>query len=104
MTFERDGFYATLRSKIYKEFSKTDNKVMNLGPPTLTKVFADLMLLISMTLTLVAGSYTATDQKLAIGVTIATGLFNGLFIGIGHNFMHQKDNFRRHYMDISGAR
>jgi hypothetical protein len=35
-------------------------------------------------------------------IAAVTGVLNGAFIGIGHNFMHQADNFRRHYMNISG--
>lgn len=38
----------------------------------------------------------------AVGITVLVGILNGFFIGIGHNFMHQKTNLRRYYMDISG--
>ena len=33
---------------------------------------------------------------------IATGVLNGFFVGIGHNFLHQANNFRRLYQDLSG--
>jgi len=33
---------------------------------------------------------------------MAAGITNGMFIGIGHNFMHQRTNFRRHYLNLSG--
>jgi len=38
----------------------------------------------------------------AAASAIASGIFNGAFIGIGHNFLHQRDNVRRHYQDIAG--
>jgi fatty acid desaturase len=98
LTFHKDGFYATFREKVWKKFSKT----AQLGPSTSAVIFADTMAVISTGLIYLAGTYVATSMQLAICTTVLVGIVNGFFIGIGHNFMHQKTNFRRFYMDISG--
>ena len=100
LTFHPDGFYCTLRKKIWRDFGSSIKKdtrtVTRLGPSPLSKVFADALALLSVTLVCVGGRLG--DYRVAI----AAGLLNGVFIGVGHNFLHQKDNFRRHYMDLSG--
>ena len=42
----------------------------------------------SQVLTAAAGR--ASSFRAAAGYAVGTGVLNGLFIGIGHNFMHQK--------------
>jgi sphingolipid 8-(E/Z)-desaturase len=97
-TFKEDDFYATLRAKVWKEYAE----LVQVGPSETSNIFADIMLLISVMLTVAAGHYSTSNLRLAIGITVFLGAHNGLFIGIGHNFMHQKSNFRRYYLDVSG--
>jgi len=104
-TFEPDGFYCTLRKKIWDahggEVRKSGkSNVASLGPPPQTKIFADAMALVSLLLTALAGR--TESFSMATGLAALTGIFNGLFIGIGHNFLHQADTFRRHYQNFSG--
>lgn len=98
LTFHKDGFYATFRQKVWVHFKKT----AQLGPSPAAVIFADILVGCSAALTLMAGLYASTNMPMAVGITVLVGVLNGFFIGIGHNFLHQKTNFRRHYMDISG--
>lgn len=100
-TFEPDGFYCTLRRKVWAQYGGKQRKsAASLGHSVTAQRFADTVLAVSALLTLSAGS--SKGPKRAAAIAMANGIINGLFIGIGHNFMHQKDNFRRHYMDLSG--
>ena len=131
-TFETTGFYATLRDKIWAEHGgkvRTGGKsrVAAIGPSwqsnimagavlvtitlsdiehgillysQLKPLFTDCVVLVSMLLTVAAGSAKSMFASTVAAVT--AGIVNGSFIGIGHNFLHQKDNFRRYYQDISG--
>jgi len=55
---------------------------------------------VSALVTLAAGR--ARSRLGTLALTVAAGVTNGTFIGIGHNFMHHKENWRRHYLDFSG--
>lgn len=104
-TFEEDGFYVTLRRKIWDEFGGEVRKsgksqVLTLGAPTQTERLADSLVVASAAATIAAGS--AKRAGAAIAGAVFAGLLNGSMIGVGHNFLHQKDNFRRHYQDLSG--
>lgn len=98
LTFHQNGFYATLRKKVWEKFSHT----AQLGPSKSASIFADMLAALSGWLTYMAGSYITTSMEVAISITVIVGVLNGFFIGIGHNFMHQRTNLRRYYMDISG--
>eukprot|EP00756_Hemistasia_phaeocysticola_P007624 Hpha_TRINITY_DN14339_c0_g1::TRINITY_DN14339_c0_g1_i2::g.86922::m.86922 len=74
--------------------------VVSIGPSTQSKVFADVLLLLSFLGTFTAGKARSLPQSVAL--TVVTGILNALFIGVGHNFLHQADSFRRHYLDVSG--
>ena len=104
-TFEHDGFYCSLRRKIWaahggKARESGESRVAALGPSAASKAFADVFAVLSVVLTVAAGR-AKSSRMAALGAVVA-GVFNGTFIGIGHNFLHQKDSFRRHYQDISG--
>jgi fatty acid desaturase len=104
-TFEPNGFYCTLRKKVWDAFGgevreKKRSRVAALGPSRASKIMADTLAVVSLLLTMVASQ--ATSMTVSALTAVANGIINGTFIGIGHNFMHQKDSFRRHYQDISG--
>jgi fatty acid desaturase len=104
-TFDPDGFYCTLRRRIWEAHGgetrdSGKSNVAALGPSTQSKILADTMVAVSLGLTAAAGA--SKSWGTAAMIAAATGVVNGMFIGIGHNFMHQADNFRRHYQNISG--
>lgn len=79
-SFDKDGFYFTLREKVWHQH----RSVAALGPPLLSKVFADCMVLVSVYLTCLVGSFAASDGWSAgARMVVLVGIFNGLFIGIG---------------------
>ena len=63
-------------------------------------VAADVWAVLSAMCTVATGCASSTAAGL-LGA-MATGVLNGLFVGIGHNFLHQANNFRRLYQDLSG--
>jgi fatty acid desaturase len=74
--------------------------VVTLGPSPESKLLADTLVLVSILGTFMAGQSTYLPASVLF--TVATGLVNGLFIGVGHNFLHQAEAFRHHYLDLSG--
>ena len=98
LTFNKDDFYATLREKIWKRC----REMSHLGPSVSASVFADIMAIFSVALTHIAGSYASSSMAWAIFFTVVLGILNGFFIGIGHNFLHQRTHWRRFYMEFSG--
>lgn len=104
-TFHPDGFYCSLRKKVWDQFggeirSKGKSRVAALGPSNDSKNVADAMLVLSYLAALKTGKI-ANFPAAALGA-LGLGLLNGSFIGIGHNMMHQEDNFRQYYMNLSG--
>lgn len=97
-TFAAAGFYATLRDKVWREYAA----LSQIGPSKTSIVSADLLVLFSLSLTISVGQYMMVDMTYALFLAIFLGAVNGLFIGVGHNFMHQRCSFRRFYLDISG--
>ncbi len=59
------------------------------------KVMADLLVVL-MHLMVVLTALTSSYLLAAV-----TGLVAGMNLGVGHNFQHQKNNFRRYYMELA---
>ena len=132
LTFEPEGFYCTLRRKIWERFGAEEGAggkrkkkreeeekkggvaaggrgraassrrlpVVGLGAPLLTNLFSDSLVVLHLSLLYLASS--SLSFSTSIKFVVALGMLNGLFIGVGHNFLHQKDSLRRHYMDLCG--
>ena len=88
-TFDDDGFYATLRAKVWDTFGgearqSGASRVAALGPSDISKYLADSMALLSLAMTVTAGRARGVSM---VAIAVLTGLLNGGFIGVGHNFM-----------------
>lgn len=103
-TFERNGFYCTLRRRVWEKFGADSRKhretAASIGASSAANLLGDAMVMLSMATALAAGR--ARSRLGTVALTIASGIVNGSFIGIGHNFMHQRQTWRRHYFDFSG--
>uniref|UniRef100_A0A1B6CDY8 Cytochrome b5 heme-binding domain-containing protein n=2 Tax=Clastoptera arizonana TaxID=38151 RepID=A0A1B6CDY8_9HEMI len=88
-TFHDDGFYNTLRKRIYKVLEhKKKHTVKSL-----------LILDILVAFTIVLSLYSA--YALNFVVAVIAGLFLCLTVNCSHNFIHQKNNWRMYYFNIS---
>lgn len=98
LTFNTDGFYATLREKVFQQHKD----VHYLGPALLATRMADILVVASLCMTIASGFMSRHNTTAAAALALAAGILNGFFIGIGHNFLHQRSNFRRFYLELSG--
>ncbi len=83
-TFKEDGFYSKLRTRAAKVL-----KSVGTGPTLKLRFMADVLVVL-MHLMLVLTAYTGSYL-----MAVATGIVTGMNLGMGHNFQHQKNNFRR---------
>lgn len=90
-TFEHDGFYNVLKSRVNKKLSYVDRNSSSLK---------------SM---LVVDTYILVVLVLCVGVAqtqnFVWAMLAGIFLGLGmvasHNFTHLKDNWRMYYVNLS---
>ncbi len=83
-TFHPDGFYCRLRSRVADAL-----RDVGTAPTLKMMLMADAILLtfhILMLMTAFTGSYM---------LAVLTGLVLGMNVSCAHNFLHQRDNFRR---------
>ncbi len=92
-TFERDGFYMTLKRKAAKVIGKVGT-----GPTWQMTLLQDGLLLAFHVVLVVAA------MKASLMLTIVAGLLLGMSSASSHNFIHQKDNFRRCFIVVVGTR
>ena len=89
-TLLQDGFYRTLQRRARAALAGVPR-----GPNYTSAVFADLLALGSVALSVLAaakGSYV---------FAAVAGFFIALNTVTAHNFLHQKDNFRMYYFNLS---
>ncbi|XP_017782408.1 PREDICTED: uncharacterized protein LOC108566841 [Nicrophorus vespilloides] len=89
-TFHDDGFYRTLKRNV-KEFLKDKPKVSNWK----SKLFSDIMLLLTFTLSILAAHFWSYTLAVLAGYSLTCVVI------IAHNFFHQRDNFRMHYFNLA---
>ncbi|KAL3272609.1 hypothetical protein HHI36_014077 [Cryptolaemus montrouzieri] len=89
-TFNQNGFYKTLKEKVAKELPNIPKHAVQQS-----KVFADIIVASYLVLCILATYF----ESFLLG--ILAGYFLTLTVNISHNFLHQKDNFRMYYFDLS---
>ncbi|XP_037068391.1 cytochrome b5-related protein-like [Pollicipes pollicipes] len=89
-TFLEDGFYRTLKRRAAPVLRR-----LGTGPGLATRVIADTC--VGAFLAASAASVLLRSPLLAL----AAGGALMLAIGTGHNFLHQRDNWRMFYLDLS---
>ncbi|KAF0305634.1 Cytochrome b5-related protein [Amphibalanus amphitrite] len=88
-TFQADGFYRTLKRRAAPVLRRVGT-----GAGAATRLVADGGLL----LFLVTGVASAVlHSRLAAA---ASGVVLALLLGVGHNFLHQRDNWRMYLLDV----
>ncbi|XP_044760009.1 cytochrome b5-related protein-like [Coccinella septempunctata] len=88
--FDDKGFYRTLKRRIANELPYIPKYVAQQS-----KLLADIIVSTYLILFIVAAYY----ENYYIGVL--AGYFLTLTVNISHNFIHQRNNFRMYYMDLS---
>ncbi|XP_045619074.1 cytochrome b5-related protein-like [Procambarus clarkii] len=89
-TFTHDGFYHTFKRKARETAGRVGT-----GPSFHMLVLQDCLVLLSLVLQVTAA---ATDS---FGVALAAGIFLALTGNCAHNFLHQRDNWRMYYFDLT---
>ncbi|KAI9005561.1 hypothetical protein DFJ74DRAFT_773841 [Hyaloraphidium curvatum] len=92
LTFKPDGFYSVLRERVVKTI-----KEKGTAPKLWSKLFVDA-LVISYLACVIRSARRGSPAFAALA-----GLLGG-FIGFaGHNYLHQKNNFRMWYEELTGG-
>jgi hypothetical protein len=86
----QDGFYRTLKRR-----ARTALAGVPRGPNYASALIADLLALGSVVFSVLA----ACSSSYAIGAL--AGVLIALNVVSAHNFLHQKDNFRMYYFNLS---
>ncbi|KAL1140757.1 hypothetical protein AAG570_000687 [Ranatra chinensis] len=89
-TFNKDGFYHTLKAKVKNHLANVKN-----GPATPTKIISDTLAGTTIILSILAGYYC----NYLIGIAAAVFLTGTVITG--HNFFHQRNNWRMYYFNLS---
>ncbi|KAI9010183.1 hypothetical protein DFJ74DRAFT_686289 [Hyaloraphidium curvatum] len=92
LTFKSDGFYSYLRSRVLAKI-----RAIGPGPMKISRIFGDAVAA-SFVFLMGASAYLRSRALALVG-----GVAGGFLIGIGHNYDHQKENWRRHYLDLCGS-
>lgn len=87
-TFNEDGFYRTLKKRV------RDVK-LDKSPETRSKLYSDIILFL-----IFAGAILSVKTSSML-LVLATGLFITWGFFIGHNFLHQKDSWRKIMINFS---
>ncbi|KAF4520003.1 hypothetical protein B566_EDAN007151 [Ephemera danica] len=90
-TFHPDGFYATLRKRVYALLPNARDR----GPSTESKFILDILVFALFVTAAQAASRQSTLLAWFAGVVL------GLSTTGAHNFFHLRENFRRYYFDLS---
>ncbi|GLG93218.1 Cytochrome b5-related protein [Gryllus bimaculatus] len=89
-TFHKDGFYCTLRKRVFETLK---GKVT--GPTRHSTITADSLLVGALLTAVLAGYFWS----------FTLGTISGIYLALttvsAHNFFHQKNNFRMYYFDLS---
>ncbi|XP_025425695.1 cytochrome b5-related protein-like isoform X2 [Sipha flava] len=88
-TFEPDGFYNVLRSRVATELRSTGNGRAK------SALVVDTCFLVALVLCVAVARTQHYTSALAAGVTLALGTV------ASHNFTHLADNWRMYYMELS---
>jgi hypothetical protein len=86
----QDGFYRTLKRRARTAFAGVPR-----GPNYASALIADLLALGSVAFSVLA----ACSSSYAVGAL--AGVLIALNVVSAHNFLHQKDNFRMYYFNLS---
>ncbi|XP_067013447.1 cytochrome b5-related protein isoform X2 [Anabrus simplex] len=89
-TFEPDGFYRTLKSRVREAL-----KGQVTGPTRRSIVSADALLTGSLATAIMAGAMWSYSLGALSGFLLTLTVISA------HNFFHQKDNLRMYYFDLS---
>lgn len=94
-TFEPDGFYSVLKSRVAKQLSlvKPDNYRIK------SMLVVDIYILV--TLALCIGVSLTQDIVYTFVLAVLAGVVMGFGTVASHNFTHLKDNWRMYYVQLS---
>lgn len=90
ITFNEDGFYKTLKRRVASKLDDLDHSAEANSRFYCDFMFASLLLL---------STISARDENFFIATTAALSL--SWLTTIGHNFIHQKDNWRMYMVNFS---
>ncbi|XP_023014222.2 cytochrome b5-related protein [Leptinotarsa decemlineata] len=89
-TFEKDGFYLTLKREVKEALKKVPKQAYNN-----TNFFSDALLFFTFLFSILAVRFWS------FGVGIIAGACLAMLTVAAHNYLHQKDNFRMYYFQFS---
>jgi len=89
-TFHKNGFYMKLKARVAVTL-----KDIGTGPTKQMDMLADSLMItfyLLVALTIYTGSFV---------LSLVSGVILGMVSSCAHNYLHQKDNFRRFYLDVA---
>lgn len=89
-TFKPDGFYATLRGRVFDTLRHDPP-----GPTQYTRLLADIPAAAFIVFAVLSAVFDSVVMAGMAGATLA------LLLGVAHNFFHQRNTFRMYYFDLS---
>ena len=89
-TFHEAGFYRTLKSRAAPVLRRVGT-----GAGASTRLVSDACLLLFVA---TGAASVVLQSRLA---AVASGLLLSLLLGVAHNFLHQRDNWRMYLLDVS---
>lgn len=88
-TFNPDGFYRILKSRVYEKL-----KTVERGPQTLSIRYIDTLALT----TIILSVFAALKNNYILG--LLAGAFLTFTVNCSHNFFHQRNNWRMYYFNL----
>jgi cytochrome b involved in lipid metabolism len=101
-TFQQDGFYDRLRSKVNKIIQEQSlTKIEQQQYLWSSRFYHDMMLLSHLLLMIITVTAVNINAPLVRCTTVVAGIILGFLQVCAHNFFHKKDNWRMYTFDLT---